>query len=411
MVNGKEVQSELVSIAENGTNQAFQSGVSLLHDLFNSSLKSYKGLSEKYIIILLKSMEQRHNSKKYLLNYSHMLLKSTLKLDTTLLPPNRWNLLVFLCIHNGLFMVANIAREKAVKSVYQALDNTKSMENLIQAFKAYMDQGELNKASQALLSVKKSSVEESSLNRMEIFFSVLTGDRERTSKLCKRHFSEQDWTFFHYINGKTVAIVGPAPKEEDVSAEINSFDIVVRFNYKGEPHLPHKGSGNRINVSYHNGGNAAELDMLDHTDFLNELDFACFKSVKYDFQRKLVSAHKGRQYRIAGEFLFNGAANHLPNVLFDILHFHPKMVKVFHSNLYLSSTPHYTGYHTIPKENQSLWNTFAYHEMITQFNFLKNLWNGKQFKADKALESVLKLTPEKYVELMERIHVYPYLNK
>ncbi|WP_163537039.1 hypothetical protein [Gracilibacillus sp. YIM 98692] len=313
-------------------------------------------------------------------------------------------------MNNGLFQVANIARNKSIKSAYQLLDYTMNSNTLIQGFKAYIDQGDLDKANQALLSLKKNSLEKSRLNRMEILYSILKGDKELTSKLSKKLFSE-DQAFFNYINGKTIAIVGPAPIEEDLSAEINSFDIVVRFNYIGDNHLPSEGFGNRINVSYYNNGTVGNLKRLDNINFLNALDFTCFKSLKHSFQNKLIAAHKGRKFRSPEEFLFNGSSLLLPNVLFDILHFNPKFIKVFHNNLYLSNTPHYNGYHNKRKENRSLWYSFAAHDIITQFNFVKNLWKMKQFQADKTLKSVLKLTPEKYVELMEEKYVEPYLDK
>ncbi|MBM7573186.1 hypothetical protein [Aquibacillus albus] len=410
-INRRMLFKNLVSKVKMGTEEAFQSGISMLNDILNSNLENYKGLPENYMNILLKSIEERHNFKNYNINYSNTLVKSTLRLDAKLLPSSRWNHLMFLCINSGLFKVANIARTKAIQSAYQALGNTKNDETLIQSFKLYIDQGDLDNANNTLLSLKKSSLEKSFLNRMEIFYSILNGDKKRTNKLSKTHFSEQDQAFFNYVNGKSVAIVGPAPVEEDLSDEINSFDIVVRFNYTGDNHLPSKGFGNRTDVSYYNAFKAKKLSKLDNTDFFDELDFMCFKTIMYSFQNKLKSAHKGRVIRSPKQFLLNGSPNQLPNALFDILHFNPKFVKVFHNNLYLSNTPHYNGYHEQRKENRRLWFSFAVHEFVTQFNFLKNLWEMKQFTADKTLESVLNLTPEKYVELMEEIYVDPYLDK
>ncbi|MCP3032733.1 hypothetical protein LF817_15520 [Halobacillus sp. A1] len=400
--------NELLKILKVGDSHAFQNGLSTLNTLYNGNFENYEGLSSDYLELVVRSIEQRHNLKNYANNYSEWLIKHTSNLKAKLLPTIKWNDLVFLFISNGLFKVAHIARAKAIESATYNSFRESTYNTLLQSFKAYGDQGDIKSLNEIIARIRANDFDKSVLDRLEIFYTLLQGDKIKTNSLCKNYFSKADWSFFNYINGKTVAIVGPAPLEEDLSKEINSFDVVVRFNYKGE--LPIHGFGSKIDVSYYNGGTAKYLNNVD-PPFLNDIKFSCFKSIRYKFQIEKISKQEGRAFRLPAEFMFSGSPNALPNALFDILHFNPGYVKVFHSNLFLSHTPYYEGYFRRKREKTKTWNSFAAHELITQFNFIKNLWNVKLFEADETLEAVLGLTPEKYMDLMEEIYVHPFLMK
>ncbi|MGP4060490.1 hypothetical protein [Halobacillus sp. H74] len=399
--------NEITNILKVGDNKAFQKGLSKLNDVYNSNLENYEGLPSDYLQKVLRAIEQRHNIKKYTSNYSEVLIEHTSKLSANSLPTIKWNGFVFLLISNGLFKVAHVARTKGIESATNNSFGESFNNTSIQSLKAFADQGDLKSANETIAMIKKNDFDKSLLDRWEIFHTILKGDKKQANILCEPNFSKADRTFFNYISGKRVAIVGPAPVIEDLSKEINSFDVVIRFNYKGE--LPKNGFGNRIDVSYYNGGTANYLNNKD-TYFLNDVKFSCFKSIRYQYQKDKISNQEGRAFfPLPAEFLFSGNPNALPNVLFDILHFNPKYVKVFHCNLYLTNTPHYKGYQLKKREKNSFWQAFAVHELITQFNFLKNIWKVKLFEPDKTLEAVLKLTPEKYMETMEEIYVYPFL--
>ncbi|QAS52282.1 hypothetical protein [Halobacillus litoralis] len=401
--------NEITNILKVGDNKAFQKGLSKLNDIYNSNLENYEGLPSDYLQKVLRAIEQRHNIKKYTSNYSEVLIEHTSKLSANSLPSIKWNGLVFLLISNGLFKVAHVARTKGIESATYNSFGESFNNTSIHSLKAFADQGDLKSAKEIIARIKKNDFDKSLLDRWKIFHTILKGDKKQATILCEPNFSKADRTFFNYISGKRVAIVGPAPVKEDFSKEINSFDVVIRFNYKGG--LPKNGFGNRIDVSYYNGGTANYLNSND-TYFLNDVKFSCFKSIRYQYQKDKISTQEGRAFfPLPAEFLFSGSPNALPNVLFDILHFNPKYIKVFHCNLYLTNTPHYQGYQLKKREKNSFWQAFAVHELITQFNFLKNIWKVKLFEPDKTLEAVLKLTPEKYMETMEKIYVYPFLMK
>jgi hypothetical protein len=75
-------------------------------------------------------------------------------------------------------------------------------------------------------------------------------------------------TFYEYVAGKTIAVVGPAPVPYDQTAEIDAHDIVYRCSYGftwqlGMDESPAgscwtagvfpQGTGTRVDVSFYNG--------------------------------------------------------------------------------------------------------------------------------------------------------------
>ena len=50
-------------------------------------------------------------------------------------------------------------------------------------------------------------------------------------------YRKKNESFKKLIEGKTIAIVGPAPSNEQTGNEIDSFDIVIRINYRGKDKL------------------------------------------------------------------------------------------------------------------------------------------------------------------------------
>jgi hypothetical protein len=61
-------------------------------------------------------------------------------------------------------------------------------------------------------------------------------------------------TFAEYVNGRTVAVVGPAAPVGDQSPEIEAHDLIVRFARFTDSPAPIEGTGHRTNISYYNAG-------------------------------------------------------------------------------------------------------------------------------------------------------------
>jgi hypothetical protein len=157
-------------------------------------------------------------------------------------------------------------------------------------------------------------------------------------------------TFYEYVAGKTIAVVGPAPVPYDQTAEIDAHDIVYRCSYGftwklGMDESPAgscwtagvfpQGTGNRVDVSFYNGmatrqAVAGELDLV-----YRDLDWAVHK-----FPPEYVSPLTNVRW-VGTRPHVNGRrvqANQVTHILFDLLEFEVEDVTVFGADFYMGRT-------------------------------------------------------------------------
>jgi hypothetical protein len=157
-------------------------------------------------------------------------------------------------------------------------------------------------------------------------------------------------TFYEYVAGKTIAIVGPAPVRYDQSAEIDAHDIVYRTSYgfgwrsgmdpspAGDcwtPGVFPRGTGTRVDMSFYNGmatRQAAEgaLDRL-----YVDLDWAVHK-FRPDYESPLTNIRwvqtwpniKGRRVQ----------PNQVTLMLWDLMGMDVADVTVFGADFYMGTS-------------------------------------------------------------------------
>ena len=390
-------------------------GVALLDRAFHNGLPADRGLPADYIREFLCAVEKRRSFDVASNEKSRALTKQTRRLSVTCLPSIRWISLYHVSVRNGLFMTGGAAREKAIESAYhEAACSSADTECLVRAFKAGIDQGDFGTASEMLDRLNARSPECEQIDDLWFYYFLNTGDTEQVRALGTRELTPEDRCFLEYIAGKSVAIVGPAPSNYDVGAEIDSFDIVARFNYRGV--LPESVSfGRELDISYYNGETAGMISETDDHGFFGDLDFAMFKFLAHPFQIPLLKARRARLLR-QNTFLFNGHPVAVPNALFDILHFQPGRVKVFHANFWLAHGSYYAGYAMSKRKKEMVggstdkflgddWRvTFSEHDFLSQVNFVRNLWRAGLVEADDSCKEVLSLTSDGYLSAMEDIY-------
>lgn len=217
-----------------------------------------------------------------------------------------------------------------------------------------------------------------------------------------------DKKYAEYLNGKTVAVVGPAPSDEDLVEEIDSSDVVIRLNYRGVNLLPNTEEfGSRTDVSYYNGENAVNISGYSDRDFFKDIAFAVFRSIKHEFQENLVNNQSGRINFTPNQMLFCGAANMVQHTLYDLLFFEPNKIKVYKTNFFMAKKAYHDGY-SIHQDRGGIkwvWQAYANHNLITQLNLTRWLLKNGLIEVDKTCESVLQLTNKDYMSFMEEIYV------
>jgi hypothetical protein len=147
-------------------------------------------------------------------------------------------------------------------------------------------------------------------------------------------------SFGEYVDGRTIAIVGPAPVPYDQSAEIDAHDIVYRtsFGHMGNPSdrpQPHRfpsGTGTRVDMSFYNTGwtRAAQDGYLD--DVYPHLKWAIHK-IKPPYASPMTNIRAANKPSVIhGKKV---APNQVPIMLWDLTFYQPAKVTVFGCDFYL----------------------------------------------------------------------------
>lgn len=409
--NFNDYQDEIIKSLGAHSKGGFDAGEVFLKRKFNDNMKGYFGIPHEYIHLLLLSIERRQIYHDFSNNYQDMLIRSTIELDPRCLPNWRWFALQYLCIRNGFFKTAYIIREKAIEIATINAKN-KRKKDLGIAFRGAIDQTEFANA-WFFLNQIKDKIPHQSLMELESYYYLNTGELKEFQKRKEKDFNRNDLKFLKFIKGKSVAIVGPAPSGEEHGEEIDSFDVVVRINYRRkEKSSDSREFGKRTDVSYYNMSFTRAI-IESGMNYFDDLHFAVFKRIEHEAQKKLVDSGKGRKVKHNYQMI-NGNSFAGNVAIFDILHFQPTVVKIFNFNFYLSAIPYYPGY-TIGVPSKFVddnftnyfeclnFGTFAHHDIISNINFTRNLWNAGLIEVDSACENVIRLSTSDYLSELEKM--------
>lgn len=379
-------------------------GESFINRAFLRNMQVYPGLPRVYIPVLLRSIKARYAFRDFSDNAQDALLQKTRELDPLFLPLGSWQGLHYVCLRNGLFKTAYWVRKKAVEKAYFDAENCR-IGSLVAAFKAGIDQAEFEKARIFLDILRKRNLH--SYRDLESYYLLNTGNIGAFRKLKEKMLNSSDQEFMKYIEGKSIALVGPAPSGEQHGEEIDSFDLVVRFNYRGQDTIiDRKEFGKRTDISYYNTIFAKEIFNSKKNPY-HELHFGVFKKIEYNSQKQMVESQRAR-VGLKNKQFFNGLTLAGSHALYDILHFHPHVVKLFNINFYLSKTPYYQGYSEkefIKYFDRFNFLSFAQHDLVSNINFTRNLWTAGLVEVDSACSEVLRLTTYEYLTALEKLFV------
>lgn len=414
-LSAPELQTQIISAVELCTRGDPSAGEALLQRVLNRDLTAHRGLPREYIREFLKAAEQRHALRAPDKGDTDTLLQQTRDLDVSCLPCTRWIVLQSACICNGLFKVGGAVRDKAIEAAYEeASDAGASVGCLVQAFKAAIDQSDFETARGMLHRLRSVRGGSAVISDVEMYYYLNIGDTSRLGTLTQDDLTKQDAAFAEYVNGKSIAVVGPAPSGEAVGADIDSFDVVVRFTYRGREFLGQgREFGTRTDVSFVAGGSGIAFGQLVDRAFFDDLRFVVFKGVVQGYQKRELRSRRGRVLK-RNRFLFAGTAMIAQNALFDLFRFRPGRVKLFHINFFLARDYYHAGYairsrgdtpEEIVRGIFARWRSFATHGIINQLNFTRNLWKAGLLEADGCGEAVLRLTTAEYLSAMEEVWV------
>ncbi len=229
-------------------------------------------------------------------------------------------------------------------------------------------------------------------------------NREKFAKkinLFRYEYKNKDYDFKNYINGKKVALVGPAQCDLHLGSEIDTFDIVIRPNFKENSNEPFSIYGSKTNVAYYNSYRVAEKKE-DIIKIYKKLDWIVFKSTN-DIKKLGLVDHNNR-FRVTKDpidnFLFEDPM--LPQrIIYDIAAFKPSYFKLFHFDLYNSKnySDSYKNWHL---DKQNISNSLRSHGPMSCFIFMKIFHKLNFFSTDEETEKVLNLNEIQYARNLDK---------
>ena len=314
------------------------------------------------------------------------------------------SLLIFYDIYRrcGMYFFGYPYRELALLRVRRMSCTEILRSNLVCKFvSANLELGKYEVATDFLRTLAKSSARgiPRPLNELEDVAAFWSESKQLSKRLG--HSNE---SYCNFLTGKSIALVGPSEGQLGDAEEINDFDLVVRLNYSFQGKgIDSKTKGSRTDITYFMRHHGEAFINEQKGKLPPEVRWAVIKDVD---QLRAVKSHAEQSVKILeGEPLrsttFHASYTAIPCVLADILRYPIARLKIFHCDLFLT-VMRASGYSPQSFHRDTPWEqkrdlNKAFHDPVTNFNFLKMLLSKKHIEADETLTQVLDLSLEDYL--------------
>ena len=304
-----------------------------------------------------------------------------------------------LILEYGLYSIGCIIRRQAAKLVLEEGFNNKSSQNIIERYlSASFEEGEyaeLQDSLEKLIAINRDNKEILLLDFL--LHKIII--KKSNKKIIKDKYIDRN--YLEIIKGKRVAIVGPSPTNLMNGKEINTFDVIVRFNYKGE-NLSTNYYGSRTDISYFNGANSKDLEKK-----YKGLDVGGLKAAVYKVSvaENLLNCKCNRRMPLLIEhFMLDNSPYAFPNVFADLLLYRPSEIKVFSIDMFLTNKRD-ISYGVL---NKSFWDEFypkAGHDPYSDYLFTEFLYSNNFISVDSKLKKILDLGIADYMMELQEIYL------
>lgn len=320
-------------------------------------------------------------------------------IDSEVLDVSGWLGLYQLCCMRGLYHLGFQFREKALAL---SLNNKKDP---IRNLAASLEKGGISKNEFSKL-LEGSNIGDKEKVGFLALSSLLSGDGENKAAV------PIDYAFKRYLEGKSIALVGPSESHVSDAEEIDSYDEVIRLNFS----QPGKGcddqfNGNKATVTYFNFEQVRAFCEDRRGELPESVRYACLKSdaLLGSLAEKNLNASLRRLVSFDGLF-FNGSLNMGPIAALDIALHSSFPLKIYHMDLMLT-VRRFQGYYPDSFERdseKSLVKAFnrstVVHDPITQYRLLKGLWESEAISGDQRFDEVMQLGCEKYMQQLQDLY-------
>ena len=384
--------------------------LSLAKDNSNKNSKVWELLYLSFIPIIeyIKNVDGTLDDlldKGFLIKVKKLFKSFTNSLESIYLPYQIWFVFANLFILTREYKQYQLARAKALESVnlIKKIPNVGVTRYKITAMVELEQEAEYDVLREKLLKRDKNYLKQHLLllGNTELYFNR----QQSVVNFYKKQYTSIENKFANYIKGKSIAIVGPVDSGLNHGEEIDSYDIVVRFNYMGMSAFSKSSFGERTNMSFY----ISQLLFRNDIDtkivtFMNKLDWVvvdtdhqesdiCFRGVTRPIRQRFYAGHPHINP------FFKGTPSGIQRAIMDILRFDIGKLKIFNTNLFLQNN-YDKSYKSHGKFGADYFN-FIRHDPLSNFIFLKRLKNFNIIEADSVLNKVLEMNEKQYIEALE----------
>lgn len=320
--------------------------------------------------------------------------------------PYAWLVLYQLLNYRGLYTVSLLCRAKSLEvfaGLYRRNEFSCCSDEVLASA---IELGRCRSVNHLLYKLHSQALSSTDERRWRLLASLLW---DNAGSVNHNLLSEDDKKFGDYLQGKSIAIVGPAPVKLQDAEEIDSHDLIIRLNHsytlKGcDPEY----KGMKTHITYINGSpqGKALLDEM-HGVLPDELHWAV---IAYEPQlEKFRSSNPNLNLRCDINFnpiAFYGVYNMAQRVCMDICLFNPSIVKLFHIDLnltlgrYKGYNPSSSGY-TEDKAKSIYRHGSVRHDPVMQYWILKMLYAQGRLTGDSQFQRVMHLSIDDYMKELE----------
>ena len=202
-------------------------------------------------------------------------------------------------------------------------------------------------------------------------------------------------TFEEYVNGRSIAVVGPAPMPVDQSAEIDAHDLVYRpaHSINSEPRT------GRIDIAYLNGQAGRQIYDDDHDPVRKQIDPATWWV--YKGSTSMVGRLEGNWRRCIRPAL-NVNLNAITAIIFDLLQHPTGPISVYGADLYAAGpgNAYYPGYDKRDVTGQA--QGIIMHEPMKQMRVHRAAYSTGRVVGDDRYLAAVTMTDEEYQAVIDR---------
>lgn len=322
-----------------------------------------------------------------------------------LLPAFCWLDLYRLCLGAGLFGLGLALREQGfARMVHDATRSRVSIDQAILGCYAEVEQCKFDSARRLLGRMDELGCSSERYAQASWFVELLAGTQDRDSSGFVAAASPVDVAFGDFVKGKRIALVGPVASKEQQGATIDGHEVVVKFGYRGgDKGRDPATQGGRLDVSYYNNTQAQLLTQTDYDEVFSSIRWAVCNNRKgrslfpadYPGLRQLTSF----QWMLADTH-FNAG----PNAILDMLRFSPASIRVFNTDLMLSSG-RFAGYRPAGAKPVDYTRSFIKtHDPILQYRIMRRLWETGYISGDDRFNEVMEMGDKCYIEQLQQAH-------